>query len=209
MKTLLSIVFILGFAIAHLQAEAILEKVKGDVRVQFTKGSKKFKTLRVRTGYVVEEGDVIRTRKGAMIHLKFGDGKIVLIKENSIFKVGVQKKNIRLDFKQGEFLIGIKKKLGEKERFTVKTPSAVAAVRGTLFWGLSDAHKNTTYACFENKIDISAQGVTKTLEPGLKVVIPFGKAPGKIENAGVPIEYLDTFAIDGTIHGMKEMIKKE
>ena len=89
----------------------------------------------------------------------------------------------------------------------MKTPAAVAAVRGTLFWGLSDAELNTTYACFQSAIEITARRQISDAETGRKNFYPLRQTRAKIEPASVPLDYLDTFAVDGSIEGFKEMLQ--
>ena len=130
----------------------------------------------------------------------------VLIKQNTQFLLNGTEKKTFLSFSFGEFLIGIKRKLGDGESFQVKTPAAVAAVRGTLFWGLSDAESATTYASFGNFISITAAEKTILLEPGEIVKIPFGKAPEESKPSEVPLTFLDTFGINGSIQGLDSLV---
>lgn len=86
----------------------------------------------------VKPGDVVRTdaRSRAEIHL--GDGVIIRLKENSVIKLSgfeatkkVQKVSLRA--LAGEILLKISKNVGVQRRVKVWTPTAVAAVRGTVF----------------------------------------------------------------------------
>jgi len=183
---------------------AKLDQVKGDVLVR----SKNFTKKEGAQGTPLLFGDTVKTNKGASTHIKFSDGSVILVKENSTFKIKGKKKTFIIDFDKGEFLIGIKRK-SKETTYTIKTPSAVVGVRGTLFWGLSDDNLTSTYACFTSSIEVSANGVKKILSPGEKVVIPFGKEPGAILPAKVPLSYMDTFAINGGIQSVKEMLKTD
>ena len=40
-----------------------------------------------------------------------------------------------------------------------------------------------------------------------KTFIPYGKAPQKKTQANVPAEFLDTFEVEGSIEGLKDMLK--
>ena len=144
--------------------------------------------------------------KGAKAQILFPDGSAILVKESTSLKISGKKGAVLARVPKGEFLIGIKKKLRKGESFRVKTPAAVAAIRGTLFWGLSDDELNSTYACFQHSIEIAARGKKVVLQPGEKTFIPYGKAPGKKEPADVPPDFMDTFEVDGTIEGFKEML---
>lgn len=185
--------------------DAVLLRVRGTVMVRVA-GEKIFE--KAAPGAPLLFGDQVKTMAGSMAHILFSEGPTVLIKENSSLTLEGNRQNPQVSFKLGEFLIGLKKKLGSGRTFRVKTPAAVAAVRGTLFWGLSGKDKSSTYACFGSVISIEAQGKTVELKAGQKVVIPFGKAPQETYPAGVPLSYLDTFAVDNSIDGLKDLVDR-
>lgn len=183
--------------------DAVLQRVSGKVMVRAA-GEKIFE--KAAAGAPLLFGDQVKTMAGSLAHIVFSEGPTILIKENSNFTLEGNRENPQVSFKLGEFLIGLKKKLGAGRSFRVKTPAAVAAVRGTLFWGLSDKTKATTYACFGSVISIEAQGKIVELKAGQKTTIPFGKAPQESTPAGVPLSYLDTFAVDKSIEGLKDLV---
>jgi hypothetical protein len=192
-----------GAAGAHA-ADAVCKLVKGDVWLKSGATGTPYKAHK---GNPLYFGAEVRTGAGAQAHIQFTDGATLLVKENSTLSLQGTRKNTRVHFDVGEFLIGLKKKLGPDRKFQVRTPAAAAAVRGTLFWGLSDANKDTTYACFSDRIDIEAQGKVVTLEKGQTVKIPFGQAPGEPAPANVPLSYLDTFNVDGSIQELDALAK--
>lgn len=183
--------------------DAVLQRVSGKVMVRAA-GEKRFE--KAAAGAPLLFGDQVKTMAGSLAHIVFSEGPTVLIKENSSLTLEGNRKDSQVSFRLGEFLIGLKQKLGAGRSFRVKTPAAVAAVRGTLFWGLSDKTKATTYACFGSVISIEAQGKTVELKAGQKTTIPYGKAPQETSPAGVPLSYLDTFAVDKSIDGLKDLV---
>ncbi len=187
-------------------ADAALKQVKGQVQVR-TGGADGF--YEARRGEPLYFGDEIRTEAGALAHVVFPDGAAVLVKENSRFTLKGNRRDTWIAFDIGEFLIGLKKKLEPGRSFRVKTPAAAAAVRGTLFWGLSDAERDTTYACLADSIEIRAGGKTLVLEKGQKVRVPFGRAPETPGPAEVPLSFLDTFAVEGALQGLDGLAKEE
>jgi ferric-dicitrate binding protein FerR (iron transport regulator) len=184
--------------------DARLEALEGKVMVKTGGGA----PYEARKGDPLFYGDEVRTEKDALAHVVFKDGTAVLIKGGSALAIKGRKGDTFLHFDVGEFLIGLKKKLSPQEKFRVKTPAAVAAVRGTLFWGLSDpSTKDTTYACFEHKIEITAQGKSLLLEAGQKVKIPFGKPPEAAGSAAdIPADYVNTFKADGSLQGLDQLM---
>ncbi len=204
--TFASVFLILGLAsTAFAQSGGVVQEFVGDVVVLSGKDGKSVKVTAKKQKF--NFGETIQTAKGAKAQLVLGNGEVILLKEESIFKLDGKKGAVKGIISQGEYLIGITKKLGKSESFLIETPACVAGVRGTLFWGLSDKDKNSTYAALENQIEVSAQGNSVILKPGEKVFVPFGKAPEKSAPANIPLDYLDTFGVNGQIQGLKGMLK--
>jgi hypothetical protein len=158
-------------------------------------------------GRALSFGDEVRTLKGSLAQVSFPDGATVLVKENTSFVLVGTIRRTTLSFSIGEFLIGLKHKLGPRETFRVRTPSSVAAVRGTLFWGLSEANQDSTFAALENELVVTAQGKSVTLKPGKKTKVVAGQPPAPPESANVPSSFLNTFAVDGSIQGLDGLLK--
>lgn len=184
-------------------ADAVLTSARGEVLTR-SRGEKKFKAAAA--GAELSFGDELKTRGNSLAHVVFGNGDVVLVKENSNFTLQGDKKKVLIYFALGEFLIGLKRELAPGESFQVRTPAALAAVRGTLFWGLSKANKDSGYASFGHSISITSKGKTVRLNAGEKITIPFGKAPGIPAPSGIPLTYLDTFALDDSLQGLKDLV---
>jgi ferric-dicitrate binding protein FerR (iron transport regulator) len=166
------------------------------------------KPVQAAQGQTLQYGDEIRTLKASLAQIGFPDGATILIKENSAFLIAGTPRRTLLSFSIGEFLIGLKRRLAGNETFRVRTPAAVAAVRGTLFWGLSDQNNDAAFASLDNEIVVTAQGRSITLKPGQKTNIPFGKPPQAPQAASIPPSFLGTFAIGGSIQGLDGLLKK-
>ncbi len=201
-KALLIVLALLGSRPAFC-ADAILLRTSGIVQVR-VKGKNIFGEAK--PGTQLNFGDTVQTEQAAKAQILFAGGNAILIKESTTVKLDGKAGKILLRVPKGEFLIGLKKRLARNESFRVKTPAAVAAVRGTLFWGQSDDKLNSTYACLQHAITISAQGKTMKLEAGEKTFIPYGQSPRKKEASKVPPEFLDSFEVDGSIEGLKELL---
>jgi hypothetical protein len=197
---------VLSVGTAARAADAVMGGVKGRVLVK-TGNAESF--YPARRGAPLFFGDQIKTEAGALAHVLFKDGATLLVKEKSDFTLEGNKRDTTVSFRVGEFLIGLKRKLRPDEKFRVRTPAAAAAVRGTLFWGLSDANQDSHYACFVDAIEITAQGKSLLLEKGQKVKIPYGHIADPPETADVPLDYMDTFAVDGALHGLKDMVAED
>lgn len=187
--------------------DATLSKVSGPV---FVRGAGADASLPAKGGESLIYGDSVMTGTGGTAHILLGgDRGAVLVREGSYFTLEGDPQNTTLDFKIGEFLIGLKKRLEKRQAFLVRTPAAVAAVRGTLFWGKSDAALSSTYAGFGHQVWITAQGKTVVLGPGQKVLIGLGHPPTAPAPSGIPVSYAQNFAIDGQLQGLEKLVDKK
>lgn len=68
----------------------------------------------------------------------------------------------------------------EAQVFTVQTPAAVAAVRGTEFDTEVDTDKKTTLRCYEGQVEVTAQKKSVLVPAGFGVMVEYGKPPGEL-----------------------------
>lgn len=107
---------------------AVLAEVSGPVTVQ------KAGTAAAVPGAsqtALDTGDLVRTGAGASAVIAFLDGSKMRVKENSAFGVGAhsaKKVGVSIDVGTLQFWIT---KQAKKRRYTMRTPTAVASVRGT------------------------------------------------------------------------------
>lgn len=105
--------------------------------------------LPLNKGIFLHQGDIIKTGNSALVDLKFDDLTFSRISENSeiqielaevkshnvkklFFSTNKKSQKINIKINNGGVLSKVGK-LGEHSSFTVKTPTAVCGVRGTLF----------------------------------------------------------------------------
>lgn len=116
---------------------AVVFRVSGVLAKKARKGKKKV----LLPGFVqtaVKPGDIVRTRAHSRAEVHLGDGVIIRLKENSVLKIArfeTKKKAVDISLRliAGKILLKIKKVSGVKKRVRVRTPTAVVAVRGTVF----------------------------------------------------------------------------
>lgn len=185
-------------------ADATLVKISG--RVLIRPGGAE-KDLVAKGGEELLYGDAIRTESGALAQVDLGGRGAVLLRENSAFLLQGDPQRTTLRFLVGEFLIGLTRALAKDESFRVRTPAAVAAVRGTLFWGQSDEKKTTTYAGFGHVVAVTAKGKTVLVGPGEKTTVTLDAAPAEPAPSGVPVAYLDNFKIEGSLQGLEALVE--
>lgn len=187
--------------------DATLIMVSGPVAI-LAEGGKKFAAAK--GGESMIYGDTIRVGKGGVAHLVLGDLGAVLMREETLLTLQGSSRKTTLSFKFGEFLIGLRKKIEKGSSFKVRTPAAVAAVRGTLFWGKSDAaDKSTAYAGFGHTVDVTAMGKTVFVEPGTTVTVAFGQKPADPVPSSVGLDYAKNFEIDGSLQGIETLAETD
>lgn len=183
--------------------DATLAKISGPVSV-LAEGGRRF--VAAKGGEQLLFGDTIRVGKGGIAHLILADRGAVLLREESLLTLQGSPRRAVMAVAFGEFLIGLTRKLEPGQSFKVRTPAAVAAVRGTLFWGRSDkADQSATYAGFGHVVAVRAQGKTVLVEPGRTVTVAFGSAPSDPAPSSVGLAYANNFAIDESIEGLGDL----
>lgn len=184
--------------------DATIVKMSGPVSI-LAGGAVKYTPAR--NGTVLIYGDTVRVGKGGVAQLILKERGAVLLREETVMTLQGNDKNTRLSFRFGEFLIGLSKKLAPNQTFKIRTAAAVAAVRGTLFWGKSDkADKSSTYAGFGHTVAVTAKGKTVLVTPGKTVKVAYGEAPAEPAASTVTIDYAKNFALDGDLQGLEKLV---
>lgn len=119
----------------------LAEKV--NPKVNFLIGDVNINGGPAKSGYQIQNGDIVETGSQSYLEAHFGKQSAVRIREESkvIFNIT---DNIVLDVQNGSVLNILEK----RSRYLVKTPSAVAAIRGTIFFtNILDEHNTYFCAC--------------------------------------------------------------
>ncbi len=154
---------------AYPEEVAVVLKVKGETLL---KRKKEMQTLK--KGAIIKVGDKIEVKKNSMAILKFLDKKsIVRIKENTAMEIKQGGKDKKVSILIGEIISTIK---GEK--FTVETPTSVAAVKGTKF-STSFISDTTKVIVDEGNVELSNDKGSITVGKGEIGISVKGKAPEK------------------------------
>ena len=111
----------------------------------------------IEIGASLKQDDVIKTSELSFCDIKLG-GSLVRIKEKSTLTLSTLMKsadaeNVGLELSLGKMLCKPKKLL-HSEQFTVKTPTAIAGVRGTSFTVEADARKTTRIKVFDGNVNV-------------------------------------------------------
>lgn len=163
---LLLIVFFifLSHSIAIVQRVAIVDTVSGQAQV-LPDGAGPPKPLEA--GKLVHAGDVIRTGPDGTVELRWArwaGGIRIKLGPNSKFTVKRAVRNrtkkteeavLRLD--EGSVWVRLRKALSSKSKFEVETPTAVAAVRGTIFQVTVEAGGATRVSVWEGTVSVKPE----------------------------------------------------
>ena len=132
---------------------AIILKSKGRVQVKKEK-ARNWNTGR--RGVRLDSGDIVKTYAKSLAAVMFTDDKSLLkVRDNSVLAIRGKrvKKSIskRIACSLGNFWIKVSR---QKSKMLIETPSGVAAVKGTEFYGVVDADGNTMIIVIEGIVQL-------------------------------------------------------
>jgi len=137
------------FLVSCKQTEVTNETVNPQPKVFFALGDVSINGQPAKIGQIIKNGDVVETGNESYLEAKFGKQSAFRIREVSRVVFNITD-HISPSVEKGKILSILEK----KSRYLVRTPSAVAAVRGTIFF-VSVIDDNKTYYCACNgTIDI-------------------------------------------------------
>ena len=127
---------------------------KGDVQVK-QKDQSEWRPTKLKMD--IYNADIIRTKKEARCEIKLLDGSVVRIGEESEFEfsdasVAKRSKKVNAQLKHGKVWSNIVKLKDQQEGFEIKTPTAVCAVRGTIY--RIDSDSATSCLVYDGAVDV-------------------------------------------------------
>ncbi|MFH1353653.1 MAG: FecR family protein [bacterium] len=189
MKKILLLLCLCSFTFAQ---EAVVVKVDGTAYLNSTGTWQKLVPE-----MALETGNSVTTEDGSTVLLKFTNGHTLKILENSIFSIKENTPNLKdMDLWLGE--IGAKiEKLPPSEKFFIRTPAAVCAVRGTKFNVAVDESKKTNVYVEEGTVGVMDNeglgeevfvdgGMMTTVSPGERAAPPVKQKPREKEKEKPP-----------------------
>jgi hypothetical protein len=182
--------FLLALGAALLGAPGTLHAAEGDVgkvvairgAASITRNGAEIKA-QVKGG--IQANDTIKTGAGGRAKLLFIDDSVITMAEKStlvikefLFSKGKEGRSIY------NLLDGKMRSVVGKSKFEVRTPTAVAAARGTVIFfevGQTSSESYSRIICLEGKVEVknlnaTIRGMT-LLTPGTMVVVKSGEAP--------------------------------
>lgn len=155
---ILSVVLLLGMLSEHSFSQsnndiAIMLKSVGKVKV---KKDQRKDWNDGRQGTRLDSGDIIRTYENSLAAVLFSDDKSLLkVRDNSTLAIsGKRTENSvakRLKCAIGKFWLNVTQ---QKSQLLVETPSGVAAVKGTEFYGIVDSDGNMVIIVIEGIVQL-------------------------------------------------------
>jgi len=103
------------------------------------------------------KGDQLRTAAESRCEIKLSDGSIIRLGENSVFdfaesNLSKYSRQVDASLKRGRIWANVTKSFAAANKFEVKSPTAVCAIRGTIY--RMDADSTTRVGVYEGKVDI-------------------------------------------------------
>ncbi len=176
MKKIVAVFFLFLTAVAPAFAAesptGVVTAVTGDTAV-IRRGS----VIPAVAGMEIRKDDVLQSSSGGSMDISLNNlagCRVLPSSEVNIDETVTE--NMRLNVASGNVILNLQK-LPKTSRFRVETPTAVASVRGTQFWGRVDAASGdavTTFAVREGAVDVLAKGARRNfrLKPGQALDIP-------------------------------------
>lgn len=164
-------------------------------------------------------GDVIRTLDKSRCEIALTGGGKVRIGENSeleLNEVSVKPmaKEFNANLKQGNAWVSAKAAFGEKKNVSVRTPTAVAAIRGTTY-RTSAGEAESSVLVYEGKVDVNQpQNLNKEKSDAAK---PGGKPKfklGPLQEVAAPTQVAGPYEVSledwiTLVEGMQISIRKD
>lgn len=143
-------------ALSEKSKGATLTNVKGSVTVR---APGQTEDQAAADNMTVVEGTVVKTAGKSSVMVKFADGSLIKIGPFSNMTIskatGVDGKDTKLDISSGKMYARVKK-LDSGSKFTVKTPTAIAGVRGTYYSSEVDEDASSRFDVFEGEVAVSS-----------------------------------------------------
>lgn len=139
-----------------------LEEVKGEVYV-----NREGNVMSVNSNFTLEEGDLIFTRSGSFVTIRYLDDSVTRLGENTsleIRRLYVQPDNqvetqVELNLVNGQIWAGVYNLVDQDSKFVVETSNAKAMVNSKAAFELKASQDATTIAVFDNVVDVTSKAV--------------------------------------------------
>lgn len=206
----LAALLVFGGAVRAAEAvKATLMNVEGDVQTQKKEGAK---WEDAKDGARLSDGWSVKTGRDGKAVLTWGLGNVVRIfplssvsveKLTGDEKTGEAASDVALG--HGRVMAQVGKLTTKNSRFNIKTPTAVAGVRGTSFdLNMPEGSDKLNVAVIDGSVSLEAGGVEIMLEAGFESIVAMGEPPAP----PVEIPASDFAELKETAAELKEISEK-
>jgi hypothetical protein len=136
----------------------------------------------------VGRGDQIKTVAESRCEVMLNDGSIIRIGENSLFdfeesNISQTAKQFDASIKKGRIWANVTRSKNRQDKFEVKSPTAVCAIRGTIYRMETDS--TTRVAVYDGQVDVGpSQALQQQLQQQPRTPGPPVRIPGPTEIPG-------------------------
>lgn len=181
-KLIVVLILAFGFPCWALESAGRVVDLKGEVWITPTGGTK----AKAQFQNQISVGDIVETKTAGMAKILFNDDTLLALKENSkvqissfLFNPQAKKRHTVIQAFFGKIRTIVGQFVGEDQTVEIKTPTAVAGIRGTDV-GVEIKRRSTLFYCFDGSTDAyNTRYPDKkvTLKKGLSVEIFKNIAP--------------------------------
>lgn len=143
---------------------------------------------------ILKKGDILQASENGTVDMSMNELAGCRLLAGSRVKIdGWKLENMALSVEKGNVILNLQK-LPKESSFKVETPTAVAVVRGTQFWGRVDDTKTdspvTTFAVREGVVEITDKATSQTfsVEKGKALDLPKDSAQAPVIREALPGE---------------------
>ena len=136
----------------YASSVAKIQLVEGNVSV-LKKGSEKWRTAHVNTPLNV--GDEVYSKKESFVEVVYNSGAILRMDENTkIIITEMTEKGIKTKTPLGNIWANMRKLVVSQKEFELESPTATAAIRGTVFQMNAKKDSTTDVSVYEGKVAV-------------------------------------------------------
>jgi hypothetical protein len=188
MKTIVAFAVMLLVANAVLgQPDAVITRIEGSAQL-LKAGSAAGGAWRVaRLNMPLQVGDQLKSGAESLVEITYRRGAVLRLDENSICCIKKSSESaVSTSVPLGNVWVNMKKLTAKGSDFDVSTPTAVAAIRGTVFQMQSMADSSADVAVFDGKVAVglSDEGKNRADIPEQNSAQPPHEVPGPTEVPG-------------------------
>jgi hypothetical protein len=172
--------------------------VHGDARVQKGEGAE---WTALHSGDLVSQGSTVKTGKASSLQVAFDDRSSIFLRSDTTLGITAsEKKGLlyrvnRFYLAIGRVVARLKEATGSDSRMDIRTPSAIASVRGTEFRVSADEEASTRTEVLAGAVGVRAAKTTVPVREGEGTYVQRGAAPASPRKLLLPPEPVDLKAI--------------